>query len=98
MSKKSSTFVADLGIVQTTTNKNNRVMKETCIFRVQYFGEMWRVLRGMDEDEAGRHQYRIMHNRRVHEKFRRTNGKRAIEQCMRYALGCGIDIEWGNIL
>lgn len=44
MSKKSSTFVADLGIVPTTTNKYNRVMKKECIFKA-WGGHCWlRVL------------------------------------------------------
>lgn len=73
-------------------------MNEVCIFRVQFVGDMWRVMESVKPDEAGRYLYRIMHKRHVYEKFSRTNGQRAIEQCMRYALGCGIDIEWGNVL
>ena len=61
-------------------------------------GDMWRVLESSDQDNAGRYEYRIIHNRRVFERFRQINGRRAIEQCMRYALGCGIDISWGEVL
>ena len=73
-------------------------MKEKCIFRVQFAGDMWRVLESVKKDEDGRCDYRIMHDRRVYERFSRTNGRGAIEQCMRYALGCGIEIFWGAVL
>lgn len=73
-------------------------MKERCIFRVQFVGDMWRVLENSDQDDFGRYEYRIMHNRRVIERFRRTNGRKAIERCMMYALGCVIDISWGELL
>lgn len=69
-------------------------MEKYCIFRVQSFSGMYRVLESSDQDNAGRYEYRIMHNRRVLERFRRTNGRRAIELCMRYAMGCGVDINW----
>ena len=98
MSKKSSTFVADLGIVPSTTKNNNRVMKEKCIFRVQFAGDMWRVMESLEKDVAGRYQYRIIHKRRVMEKFYRRNGRRAIELCMIYAMGCGVDINLGEEL
>ena len=73
-------------------------MTEHCIFRVQFVGDMWRVMESDKQDESGRYKYRIMHNRRVFERFSRTNGRRAIEQCMRYALGVGIDIYWRETL
>lgn len=73
-------------------------MKETCIFRVQFAGDMWRVLESVEPEEGGRYQYRIMHNRCVYERFSWRNGRRAIEQCMRYAIGCGIDIYWEEVL
>lgn len=69
-------------------------MKGFCIFRVQLGGDMWRVMESKVADEAGRYEYRIMHKRRVVERFKRSNARRAIEQCMKYAMGCGIDIWW----
>lgn len=69
-------------------------MKDLCIFRVQFAGDMWRVLESSVVDESGQYEYRIMHKRRVVERFKRCNGRRAIELCMRYAAGCGIDIWW----
>lgn len=73
-------------------------MKRRCIFRVQFEGSMWRVLESLEKDEAGRYEYRIMHNRRVLERFRQFTGCRAIEQCVRYALGVGVEIYWGEVL
>lgn len=73
-------------------------MTEHCIFRVQFVGSMWRVMESDKPDKSGQYRYRIMHNRVIYEKFMRTNGRGAIEQCMRYALGVGIDIYWGSVL
>lgn len=73
-------------------------MKRRCIFRVQFEGSMWRVLESLEKDEAGRYEYRIMHNRRVLERFSQFTGCRAIEQCLRYALGVGAEIYWGEVL
>lgn len=69
-------------------------MKEFCIFRVQNVRDMWRVMESSVADEAGRFTYRIIHYRRVVERFKSTNGQRAIEQCMRYAMGCSVNIYW----
>ena len=98
MSKKSSTFASDLGIVPNRTIKTLRVMKETCIFRVQFAGDMWRVMESNKIDPAGRYEYRIMNKRRVFERFRRANSCRAIELCMRYAMGCDVEMNWGTCL
>lgn len=73
-------------------------MEEICIFRVQHVGNMWRVMESVNKDDAGRRQYRIIHNRRVYERFSRTNGQRAVELCLRYALDCDIDISWRGVL
>lgn len=69
-------------------------MKDLCIFRVQYAGDMWRVLESSVEDESGRNEYRIMHKRKVVERLKRCNARRAIELCMRYAMDCDIDLWW----
>lgn len=69
-------------------------MKDLCIFRVQFAGDMWRVLESSVVDECGRFEYRIMNKRRVVERFKSRNARRAIELCMRHAAGCGLDIWW----
>ena len=63
MSKKSSTFVAGLGIVPTITNKYNRVMNEKTICKMQFGGKIYRIVeRG---EIGGRwHDYRIMCGRK----------------------------------
>ena len=43
MSKKSSIFASDLGLVPSATNKYNRVMKKACIFRVDGGKGIYRV-------------------------------------------------------
>lgn len=73
-------------------------MKEVCIFKVKYSGDLWKVVVSSKCDKFGLYQYRIMYNRRVMEKLRRATGKSAIELCMNYAMGCDVDIKWGEIL
>lgn len=73
-------------------------MKETCIFRVQFAGDLWRVMESKETTEAGWHKYRIMNNRRVFLKYTSTDGQFAIERCMVFALGCGVNIHWGSVL
>lgn len=73
-------------------------MQEICIFKVKYGGGLWKVVASLKCDEFGLYQYRIMYNRRVMEKLRRATGRRAIELCMRYAMGCDVDIKWGGAL
>ena len=67
-------------------------MNETCIFRVQFAGEMWRVMESIKPSVTGRYQYRIMNERKVKVRFCSTNRKFAIELCLGYALGCSVDI------
>ena len=73
-------------------------MKKKCIFKIMYCGMLWRVVVDSEQDKYGRYTYRIMNNRRVIERIRRFNGSRAIELCMRYAMGCDVEIKWGVTL
>ena len=73
-------------------------MKEKCIFRVQFAGDMWRVMESIKPSVAGRYQYRIMHKRKVMNRFCSSNGQIAIEQCLEYAIGCDVNIYWGCVL
>lgn len=72
-------------------------MKEYCIFRAQFAGDMWRVMESAVEDDGGQYSYRILNKRRVVEKLKWFNGQRAIERCVVLALGCGVDIYWGVV-
>ena len=62
ISKKSSTFASDLGIVPTTTIKYIRVMKKECIFKCYAQGEWWYVY-GIDYGILGV-RYRIYKGRK----------------------------------
>lgn len=64
ISKKSSTFVADLGIVPTITKKSVNIMKKECIFKV-WGGSVWlRVLR-VEVSSGGPVYYRVMMGRNM---------------------------------
>ena len=63
MSKKSSTFVPDLGIVPITTIKSLGVMKELCVFKVCGGRNICRVVVRRNED-GGRY-YVVYHGRRL---------------------------------
>ena len=67
-------------------------MNETCIFRVQFAGDMWRVMESIKPSVAGRYQYRIMHKRKVMDRLCSANKRYAIELCLGFALGCSVDI------
>lgn len=73
-------------------------MKEVCIFRVQFAGDMWRVMESIKPSVAGRYQYRIMHKRKVLNRFCSANGQMAIELCLKYAMGCDVNVYWGCVL
>ena len=98
MSKKSSTFVADLGIVPSATIKTNRVMKKECVFRVEVEGSLWRVVKYPKKTLDGAHLYKIEHNRRVYDTCYRMTAQKPIEACLRFAFGCGVDVRWGMVL
>lgn len=72
-------------------------MNEKCIFKIMYFGNLWKVVVDSKRDEYRRYTYRIMNNRRVVEKIKRFTDSSAIELCMRYAMGCDVDIKWGFV-
>ena len=64
MSKKSSTFVADLGIVPDQTIKALRVMDKLEICKVQIGAEIYKVNQLVNNDVA-LDEYRVMHGRRI---------------------------------
>lgn len=73
-------------------------MKEQCIFRVQFAGDMWRVMESIKPGVAGTYQYRIMNKRKVMNRFCSTSGQMAIELCLKYAIGCDVNVYWGCVL
>ena len=64
MSKKSSIFAVDLGIVPTATIKYYRVMEKVEICKVQIGAEIYKVNQLMNNDVA-LDEYRVMHGRRI---------------------------------
>lgn len=70
-------------------------MNKKCIFKIMYCGNLWKVVVDFRKDKSGLYTYRIMNKRRVIEKIHRFNGSSAIELCMRYAMGCDVEIKWG---
>lgn len=64
MSKKSSTFVADLGIVPDQTIKTLRVMDKVEICKVQIGAEIYKVNQVVNND-VPIEKYRVMHGRRI---------------------------------
>ena len=64
MSKKSSIFVADLGIVPTATIKTLRVMDKVEICKVQIGAEIYKVNQLVNNGVA-LDEYRVMHGRRI---------------------------------
>lgn len=64
ISKKSSTFVADLGIVPSVTLIYNRFMDKVEICKVVIGDETYRVNQLMN-NEVLLDEYRVMHGRRI---------------------------------
>lgn len=73
-------------------------MKEKCIFRVQFAGNMWRVMESIGSGVTGCYRYRIMSGRKVILRFCSANGQMAIELCLEYAMGCDVKVYWGCAL
>lgn len=63
MSKKSSTFASDMGIVPATTVKKNRVMNDKTICKMQFGDKIYRIVER--EEIGGRwREYRLMCGRK----------------------------------
>lgn len=64
MSKKSSTFASDLGIVPDRTIKTLRVMDKVEICKVQIGTEIYKVNQ-LVKNNAPKEEYRVMNGRRI---------------------------------
>lgn len=89
MSKKSSTFVEDLGIVPAITIKNNRVMKKDCIFKACKGNEWWYLYRYPNEKAARGCIYRVYCGRKWYDRITWYNYEIALCQLLGYCLGLG---------
>lgn len=87
MSKKSSTFVADLGIVPAITNKYNESMEKECIFRCQRNGRTYRVIAVPNEKTSRGMMYFAYIGRRRLEPMGWYNPEFAIDSVLCDAFG-----------
>lgn len=98
ISKKSSIFAADLGIVPSTTIKYNRVMTRKCVFRIEIEGSLWRVTEENHPHVTDMYVYRIMHQRRCYGRVEDWNARPAIIRAMELAFRCHVAIHWKELL
>ena len=89
MSKKSSTFVADLGIVPTATIKYNRVMERDCIFKACKENEWWYLYRYPNEKATRGCIYRVYCGRKWYDRLSWFSYEMAMGQLLEGCLGLG---------
>ena len=73
-------------------------MKKECVFKVEVEGYLWKVVKYPKRNSCGAHLYKIEHNRRVYFKDYRMCAQLLIEECLRYAFGCDVNVRWGIVL
>ena len=71
-------------------------MKNQCVFRIEVEGYLWRVEREGSMMGHGPAVYRVTHRRKVHARIIGNDARAAIEMACRFALGCGVSINWGT--
>ena len=71
-------------------------MTKDCVFKVEYKGELYRVVKHPYDNKGVMFVFRVEHKRRVLGKFKSTSDKGAIEFALKCAFGVGlcIDAEW----
>jgi hypothetical protein len=87
MSKKSSTFEADLGIVPDRTIKYNRVMKKECIFKACKGNEWWYLYRYPNAKASRGCIYRIYNGRKWDDHISWFGYEMAMGELLRRCLG-----------
>ena len=98
MSKKSSTFVADLGIVPSATIKYSRVMEKLMICSLKYGDVIYKVNELVDEDGNG-HGFRVMKGRCIAKGGAFFNSERAaIMFMLRYVFNDVAQLELEGLL
>lgn len=73
-------------------------MERECVFRVEVEGRIFRVVKYPKKNRYGAHLFKIEHNRRVISKEYRMCELLMIEECLRYAFRCDVNIRWGIML
>ena len=73
-------------------------MTKDCVFKVEYNGELYRVIKHPYDYEGKWFVFRVEHKRRLLGKFKSTSDKGAIEFALKCAFGEGSWIEGGLML
>lgn len=87
ISKKSSIFVPDLGIVPTITLKKGKDMKKKCVFRCQSNGVVYRVLMEPWKEAVDGVRYVVYEGRKKAQCPWWYGKEYAIEEALRLCLG-----------
>ena len=89
MSKKSSIFVADLGMVPSATIKYYRVMERVCIFKALKGNEWWYLYRYPNARASRGCVYRVYCGRRWYDRISWFGYEMALGQLLEGCLGLG---------
>ena len=98
MSKKSSIFASDLGIVPSATNKYSRVMEKVTICSLKY-GEVIYKVNELVDNNGSYHGFRVMKGRCIAKGGAFFNSeKAAIMFMLRYVFNDVAQLEFGGLL
>lgn len=92
------TFAADLEIVPSITLKKGNNMENECVFKIEYKGDLYKVVKHPYNYAGTVFVFKVMHKRRVLGKFKSTDDRGAIEFAMACAFGVGVTINAGSVL
>lgn len=73
-------------------------MSKDCVFKVEYKGELYRVVKHPYDNKGMMFMFRVEHKRRVLGKFKSTSERGAIEFALKCAFGDSLWIEGGMML
>lgn len=73
-------------------------MSKDCVFKVEYKGELYRVVKHHYDNKGRMFVFRVEHKRRVLGKFKSISDQGAIEFALKCAFGDGSWIEGGLML
>lgn len=73
-------------------------MKKTCIFRIEFCGDLYRVERVERPGSITPTLWRVMSRRRMLYGMWYTSERLAIEAAMSAAMGCAVEIQAGSVL
>lgn len=73
-------------------------MKNDCVFKIEYNGDLYRVVKKQYDYLGKVFVFKVMHRRRVLGKFRSPSDRGAIEFAMRCAFGVSVTIVEKSVL